>query len=629
LTSALLLGGTELVKKRTALSSTLFIALLAFSLLLMLIATLLTYTASHVSTELLIDEVRKRMEASAVAASHLVSLDRLEEIQVKEDAFSAEGEELRSSLISFADEMNLLFVYYIRLMPDGSEEFVIDNDTNPATATYPGVKRVSVNASLSAAGGQVSSTDVSEVENFDYEAFSEYFVLTEEIDDISFISAYAPIYDETGRVAYLAGVDGLRYNLHAQEQHMAVLTGVHIATLIATCLFAGICLMLFIRRARQSEDASRAKSQFLSSMSHEIRTPLNTIIGMTDIALRGGAAEKTEYLNRIHYASNHLLMVVNDILDMSKMQENKFSISPADFSFDTMIAALKDGFGPSLEKGELTFQYEKDASIPAYLYGDNVRLAQVLMNLISNAQKFTPKGGTVELKAALVSRDGNHLRLGFSVRDTGIGISPADQERIFNPFEQADKSTTRKYGGTGLGLAISQNIVKAMGGRLGLTSEPNVGSIFFFEVNMEVGSDLSDRAADEKTLAGKADFTGKTILIVDDMEINRDIVTAMLEETGATLLEAEDGQTAVEMFEQQETIDVILMDVQMPRMDGLTATRTIRAIGTPRALTVPIIAMTANAMPEDAEACLAAGMNSHIGKPIDWDKLLQRLRIYL
>jgi signal transduction histidine kinase len=614
------------VKKRTALSSTLFIVLLVFSLLLMLIATLLAHNVSHVSAELLIDEVRERLEASAVAASHLVSLERLEEIQVKEDAFSAEGEELRSRLISFADEMNLLFVYYIRLMPDGSEEFVIDNDTDPIKAAYPGKKRISVNASLKAAEGQVISTDLSEVEGYDFEAFSEYFVLTEEIADISFISAFAPIYDETGRVAYLAGVDGLRYNLHAQEQHMAVLTGVHIATLIATSLFAGICLMLFLRRARQSEDASRAKSQFLSSMSHEIRTPLNTIIGMTDIALRGGAAEKTEYLNRIHYASNHLLTVVNDILDMSKMQENKFSISPADFSFDTMIAALEDSFDPNMAKKELTFLCERDPSIPVYLYGDNQRLAQVLMNLLSNALKFTPKGGTVELKATLVSRDGNHLRLGFSVRDTGIGISPTDQKRIFNPFEQADKSTTRKYGGTGLGLAISQTIVKAMGGTLELTSEPNVGSIFFFEVNMEVGTDLSESPPDEETPAGQVDFSGKTILIVDDMEINRDIVTAMLEETGATILEAEDGQIAVEMFEKQETIDVILMDVQMPRMDGLTATRTIRDIGTPRALSVPIIAMTANAMREDVEACLAAGMNSHIGKPIDWDTLLYRLR---
>jgi signal transduction histidine kinase/ActR/RegA family two-component response regulator len=614
------------MKRRTALSSTLFIVLSAFSLLLMLVATLLTYGTSHTSTELLVDEVRKRLEATAVAASHLVPYERLEEIQVKEDAYSVRGEELRSELIEFADQMNLLFVYYLRLMPDGSEEFVIDNDTDPATATYPGVKRVSTYSSLAAAAGQVTSTELSEVESFDFEEYTEYFVVTEEIDDISFISSYAPIYDEMGNVAYLAGVDGLRYNLHAQEQHMAILTSVHIATLIATCLFAGISVAMFRRRARLSEEASRAKSQFLSSMSHEIRTPLNTIMGMTDIALRGGSAEKTEYLNRIHYASNHLLMVVNDILDMSKIQENKFTISPTDFSYDTMMGALQDAFHSTMTKKGLTFLYEKDPSIPSYLYGDNQRLAQVLLNLLSNAEKFTPRGGTVELKAKLVTRDGNHLRLGFSIRDTGIGISPEDQERIFKPFEQADKSTTRLYGGTGLGLAISQTIVKAMGGTLELTSEPNVGSVFFFEVNMEAGTDRTEMTTAENTPAGEVDFADKTILIVDDMEINRDIVTAMLEETGATLLEAEDGQQAVEIFKSNEQINVILMDVQMPRMDGLTATRTIRALGSPRALAVPIIAMTANAMREDAEACLTAGMNSHIGKPIDWDTLLQRLR---
>jgi signal transduction histidine kinase/CheY-like chemotaxis protein len=614
------------VKKRATLWSTLFVILLAISLFLMMVAILLTYENAHHSTNMLIDEMRKRLEATAVTASKMVSYQRLEDIQTKEDVFSVEGEALRDELIKFADEMDLMYVYFIRLMPDGSEEFVIDSDTNPDTVSYPGVKKVSTYTSQEAAKGMVLSTDPSEVDSFDFEKTSEYFVLTEEMDDISFLSAYAPIYDASGKVAYLAGADALRYNLYAQDQHIDSLIAVHIGTLISCCLFVAICFHIFRRRARQSEEESLSKSQFLSSMSHEIRTPLNTIIGMTDIALRGGSAEQSEYLNRIHNASNHLLTVVNEILDMSKIQENKFTISPNDFSFKTMVETLNASIEPNMTKKGLLYKCECDPAIPAYLYGDNQRLTQALLNLLDNAMKFTPKGGTVEFNAKLISRNGKHLRLGFSVRDTGIGIAPANQERIFQHFEQADESTTRQYGGTGLGLAISKTIVNTMGGKLELISELNVGSIFFFEVNLAVGAEVSDREAFVGTPAGTVDFTGKTILIVDDMEINRDIVTAMLEDTHAALLEAEDGKQAVEMIEMGARIDVILMDIQMPRMDGLTATRTIRALNTPRAMTIPIIAMTASAMREDAEACLEAGMNSHLGKPIDWDTLLHRLQ---
>jgi signal transduction histidine kinase/ActR/RegA family two-component response regulator len=617
------------MKKKSHFGTKLFVVLLALSLLMMSAVTLLTYHISQSSTNLVIDEVRKRLEATAVAASNLVSYQQLGKIQQKEDAFSPTGEQLRSQLMDFANQMDLLFVYYIRLMPDGSEEFVIDSDTSSVTATYPGVKRVSVNASLNAAQGVVTSTELSEVDNFDFDAFSEYFRVTDEIKDISFISAYAPIYDENGNVAYLAGVDGLRYNLYQQEKQMEALTNVHMVTLVACCLFAIICLQIYRRRASQSEAASRAKSQFLSSMSHEIRTPLNTIIGMTDIAMRGGQTEMMECLSKIHYASNHLLTVVNDILDISKIQEQKLMISPANFKFEKMITSLTDSFKVTMQQKGLTFRCKIDPNIPTYLYGDDQRLIQVLMNLLSNAQKFTPIGGSITLSVSLISREGDDLCLAFSVRDTGIGISDANQARIFKPFEQADQSTTRQYGGTGLGLAISQSIVEAMSGSFSLTSEPGIGSNFSFEVNLKIGKPTDDSEQGNDLSKDKLDFTGKTLLIVDDMEINREIVVAMLEDTSVTILQAADGEEAVTMFQTIETIDAILMDVQMPKMDGLTATRHIRALGTPRALNIPIIAMTANALREDVDVCLAAGMNSHIGKPINWDNLISKLQTYL
>ncbi|MDR0948531.1 MAG: response regulator [Lachnospiraceae bacterium] len=613
------------MKQKSNLMTTLFIVLSAFSLILMLIATLQTYHAAQVSTNLIIDEVRKRLESTAVAAANLMTYEQLEEIKTKEDVFSPEGELLRSQLIEFADQMDLMFVYYIRLLPDRSEEFVIDNDTDPVRMAYPGKPRISVNASLKAAQGKITSTEISEVDNYDYEQFSDYFVLTDEIKEVSFIAAYAPIYDKEGNVAYLAGVDGLRYNLHTQEEHMRNLTGLHLAALVACCLFTAICVQMFRNRAQQSEVASKAKSQFLSSMSHEIRTPLNTIIGLTDIALHSESKEKAEYLHKIQYASKHLLTIVNDILDVSKMQEYKFTISPTNFSFAQLLTSLTDGFSVTMAQKGITLSTEFDTDIPEYLYADDQRLSQVLMNLLSNAQKFTDKGGTVHFSTKLLQRDGDHLQLQFQIQDTGVGISKQDQIRIFNPFEQADKSTTRRFGGTGLGLAISKSIVEAMDGHIEMTSEPGKGSTFIFSVAVRIGERDLQVAETVDPLVAKNDFANKTILVVDDMEINRDIVTAMLEETNVHLKYASNGEEAVSAFQTHEDIDLILMDVQMPRMDGLTSTRTIRALGTTRALSIPIIAMTANALQEDIAICLAAGMNSHLGKPIDRGILLQEV----
>jgi signal transduction histidine kinase/ActR/RegA family two-component response regulator len=605
--------------------TTLFIVLSAFSLLLMLIATLKTYQSAQVSTDLIIDEVRKRLESTAVAAANFVSYERLEEITTPDDVFSPEGEQLRSQLIDFANQMDLMFVYYLRLMPDRSEEFVIDNDTDPETLARPGMPRVSVKASEKAAGGEVASMDLSEVESLDYDDHSAYFTVTEEIDEVSFISAFAPIYDPEGNVAYIAGVDGLRYNLHTQENQMKVLTGLHLAALLACVLFTAICVQMFRIRAKQSEEASRAKSQFLSSMSHEIRTPLNTIIGMTDIAMHSPNGDETEYLGKILYASKHLLGIVNDILDISKIQEHKFTISPTNFSFHKFITSLTDNFQSTMAQKEITFQTKLDAQIPEYLFADDHRLNPVLMNLLSNAQKFTEKGGTVLLEAKLLPSEADHLRLCFHVKDNGVGISKEDQARIFNPFEQADKSTTRRFGGTGLGLAISKAIVEAMDGMLGVVSEPGVGSTFHFTINVAEGTpDLCSAEVEDRSEAGN-DLSDKTILVVDDMEINRDIVASMLEDIGVSILHAADGEEAMDVYRSNESIDMILMDVQMPKMDGLTATRLIRASGTPRAQSIPIIAMTANALREDVDNCLEAGMNSHLGKPIDRSILIQEI----
>jgi signal transduction histidine kinase len=614
------------MKKKQNLDITLFVVLLATSLLVTLLATILTTQSASTSTDTLVDEVRGRMEASAVAASKLVTYERLAEIKTKEDAFSPEGEALRAELIDFADEMNLLFVYYIKIMPGGAEEFVIDNDTNPETVTYPGVARVPVPATVEAAKGIITSNTPEEVDALDFEAYTDYFQLTDEINEVSFLSAYAPIFAPDGSVAYLAGVDGLRYNLSAVEDSVNTLTGVHVTALVLSGFFWIICMVLFRRRAKQSEAASRAKSSFLSSMSHEIRTPLNTIIGMTDIALRGDDVRRVDCLKKINYASEHLLSVINDILDMSKIEENKLIIAPRSFLFQNLVDPLAGSYFESMASKQQKFTYEPDDLIPPRLFADDQRLAQVLINLLSNAAKFTPEGGTITMKSQLVRKEGDKIRLGFSVTDTGIGITPDVREKIFRPFEQADASTTRNFGGSGLGLAICKSIVEAMNGEIGVESEPGKGSRFYFEVDVLAAPADAEMEAAIEADATLPDWEGKTILIVDDMEINREIVAAMLEGTNAKLDFAKHGREAVDAFFADDSIDVILMDVQMPVMNGLLASIEIRASGTSRAAQIPIIALTANALREDFEECIAAGMNTHIGKPIIRETLLRTLR---
>jgi signal transduction histidine kinase len=633
------------MKKKQNHDILLFIVLLAASLLTTLMATILTARTAYASTDLLLDEVRRRMEASAVAAATLVPYERLTEIATKNDAFSSEGEALRAELIAFAQELDLLFVYYLKILPDGSVEFVIDNDTNPETVTYPGVPFVSVDASLAAAKDQITSTTLSEVDSFNYELYSDYFQLTDEISEVSFISAYAPIHAPDGSVAYLAGVDGLRYNFYAVEKNVNTLTGLHVIFLLASCAFWIICMLLFRRRANLSEEASQAKSSFLSTMSHEIRTPLTAIIGMTTIGETSEEIERKNYaFGKIKQASTHLLGVINDILDMSKIEANKMELASVSFNFKTMLCKTVDIARFRIDEKDQALHVSIDDRIPSVLCGDDQRIAQVITNLLSNAVKFTPQSGEIWLTANYCGQSEVGHTIRVSVRDNGIGISEEEQNRIFTSFMQAESSTSRHYGGTGLGLAISRKIIGMMNGKLWVESAVGQGATFTFEVCLHEDQDsakpLLDQNADLVPLAEhdriESDdnysdlFTGRRILLAEDVEINREIVQALLEPTGAHIDAAANGAEALRLFsENPESYDLILMDVQMPEMDGYEATRRIRALENPHAADVPIIAMTANVFREDIEKCLGAGMNAHIGKPMDFAETINVMRKYI
>jgi signal transduction histidine kinase/DNA-binding response OmpR family regulator len=514
---------------------------------------------------------------------------------------------------------------------------------------------------------------------------------------------------------------------------------------------------------KQAERASRAKSDFLANMSHEMRTPMNAIIGMTTIAKTSRNLEKKEYcLGKIENASTHLLGVINDILDMSKIEANKFELSPAEFTFEKSLQKAVNVINFRVEEKHQNFQVHIDREIPPILIGDDQRLAQVITNLLSNAVKFTPEGGFIRLDAVLEKKAGELCTVRMSVTDSGIGVSAEQQSRLFSSFEQADSSTSRKFGGTGLGLAISKRIVEMMNGAIWVESELGKGASFIFTVQLREGAgqqeemkrsvnwgalrvltvdddpdireyfgdiagrlgfscetaqsgeealalieerggfdlyfvdwkmpgmngiELSRRikgqgckgivimisATDRSVLedeakqagvdsflskplfpSGIADcvsrclgrgqvsipdadepafdrFDGKRILLAEDVEINREIVLTLLEPSGLTIDCAENGAEAVRRYTaSSDQYDMILMDVQMPEMDGYEATRRIRAFEAERGeRRVPIIAMTANVFREDVEKCLEAGMNGHVGKPLDMNDVLDKLRQYL
>ncbi|MDR0445504.1 MAG: response regulator [Oscillospiraceae bacterium] len=531
-----------------------------------------------------------------------------------------------------------------------------------------------------------------------------------------------------------------------------------------------------IRRAQEraeearaaAEDASRAKSTFLSNMSHEMRTPMNAIIGMTAIGRGSRDIDRKDYcFGKIEDASTHLLGVINDILDISKIEAGKFELSISEFSFEKMLAKVVNVVNFRVEEKQQEFSVRIDEKIPEMLIGDDQRVAQVITNLLSNAVKFTPERGTIRLRAELVSCTQGECIVRISVSDTGIGISEEQKARLFTSFEQADSGISRRFGGTGLGLAISKSIVEMMDGSIRADSEAGRGSTFTFTVRMGIaegsvrrksllapgvslanlralavddsndvleyffdiskrigfecdtanggtkalelvrerggydlyfidwkmpdmdGIELSRRISDaaegqpvivlisgvewseiedEARAAGvrsflskplfpssiadiindclglrglaasAADavqsaggvFRGKRILFAEDVEINREILIALLEPTEIALDCAENGVEAVDKFTKNpDAYDMILMDMQMPEMDGCEATRRIRALGHHRAQTIPIVAMTANVFREDVEKCIEAGMNDHIGKPINLEEVLEKLRKYI
>jgi len=383
----------------------------------------------------------------------------------------------------------------------------------------------------------------------------------------------------------------------------------------------------------EAENASKAKGDFLSHMSHEIRSPLNAVIGMINIANEEDSIENIKrYLEKAGNAARHVLGVINDILDMSKIEANKLELAESEFDFRKMMTNIIDVTSIRAQEKQQQIIANMSPSLPTIVICDELRLSQVITNLMTNAIKFTPEKGTVTLSADKTEEKDGEITLKITVADSGIGISPDQQKKLFSAYNQADNTISKKFGGTGLGLVISKQIIELMQGTIWIESELGKGAKFIFTINVKKGTVKEQTAASPVEIkAADLNLKAFTILAAEDMDFNREVLAKYLEKTGVNIDFAENGKIAVDKYkENPDKYNLILMDINMPEMNGDEATIQIRAFEKEQnRKPIIIVAMTADVFKEDVEKCLSVGMNDHISKPVVPKIIFAKLKQYL
>ena len=628
------------LKKLLRLKNTGSIFVIA-GLLIIFVIALYTFILQSSYTKTALETEITRDTASADAVHKLVDgrIGKEDFDQINDQ--SDEKNQLYKDISSYFNEVRTLnstrYIYTAKKNEEGKLVYVVDGlDPDADDVRHPG--------------------DYIEDEMVPYidRAISGENVYSQDIIDTTWGPIFTACYpvsanhDGTGEIigAFCIEMDmQSAYGMVEKTNHISIICGlVAGAVLLLICLYTYYVYQkskaeeqkqkqLLMNAAEEADAANKAKSAFLLSMSHDIRTPMNAIIGFTNIALHQNmVSDIHDSLEKVQQSSNHLLSLLNDVLDFSRIESEKVTISPEPVDITQLTDNVQAIMNGLLYNRDLKFEVHRESLKNPYVLADVVRIREVLVNLLGNAVKFTKDGGEITLDiSSYPGADEKHIITRYVVRDNGIGMGEEFQKKLFDPFSQEDDTNARtQYKGTGLGMAITKKYVDMMGGSIAVESKKGVGSTFTVEIPME----LTEQAIpSEQKQHLHRDLTGIHVLMAEDNDLNAELATIMLEDAGMTVTRASDGKEVVDLFKNHPrgTYDLILMDIMMPNMDGHQAAKAIRALGIERsdAVTIPIIALSANAFIDDIQESLDSGMNDHISKPINREELIDTITKYI
>ena len=628
------------LKKRLRLKNTGSIFVIA-GLLIIFVIALYTFILQSSYTKTALETEIARDTASADAVHKLVDgrISKEDFDQIKDQ--SDEKEQLYKNISSYFNEIRTLnstrYIYTAKKNEEGKLVYVVDGlDPNADDVRHPG--------------------DYIEEEMVPYidRAISGENVYSQDIIDTTWGPIFTACYpvranhDGTGEIigAFCIEMDmQSAYGMVEKTNHISIICGlVAGAVLLLICLYTYYVYQksraeeqkqkqLLMTAAEEADAANKAKSAFLLSISHDIRTPMNAIIGFTNIALhQNTVSDIHDSLEKVQKSSNHLLSLLNDVLDFTRIESGKVTISPEPVDITQLTDNVQAIMNGLLYNRDLKFEVHREISKNPYVLADVVRIREVLVNLLGNAVKFTKDGGKITLDiSSYPGADEKHIITRYVVRDNGIGMSEEFQKKLFDPFSQEDDANARtQYKGTGLGMAITKKYVDMMGGSIAVESKKGVGSTFTVEIPLELTEQVIQS---EQKQHLHRDLTGIHVLMAEDNDLNAELATIILEDAGMTVTRASDGKEVVDLFKNHPrgTYDLILMDIMMPNMDGHQAAKAIRALGIERsdAVTIPIIALSANAFIDDIQESLDSGMNDHISKPINMEELIDTITRYI